>query len=234
MTGTANVVNACLANDVGSLLYLSTIYAFGEKKEGDVWNESAKWANKKLANGYGWSKHLAEREIWRGAAEGLRTFIVNPGVILSRTWSDDYSREVMQLIVKGQSSAIKGSAHFVDVRDLVLLMTSLMGSELGAAQYVVKGHVRKLMDLARQVEEAVGPSSDSIAGKGQPLQVKHWLQRARRMFETKDPRLTKATRKVLSDNREFSGERLFRDLTVSFRPLRDSLQWSCSGNFAAR
>lgn len=81
--GTANVVNVCLDLQINQLIFKSSIFAIGDKKEGMELDERAKWNDTQHAKGYGWSKHLAEREIWRGANEGLEVMILNLGSLVA-------------------------------------------------------------------------------------------------------------------------------------------------------
>ncbi|MCS7018409.1 MAG: NAD-dependent epimerase/dehydratase family protein [Cytophagales bacterium] len=81
--GTANIVNACLATAVKRFCFVSSVAALGGKQE--IIDEQARWDNSLPYSAYALTKHLAEREVWRGIAEGLPAFIVNPSVVLGRT-----------------------------------------------------------------------------------------------------------------------------------------------------
>ncbi|MGB3548608.1 MAG: NAD-dependent epimerase/dehydratase family protein, partial [Saprospiraceae bacterium] len=81
--GTENVVNACLAAGVKRLVYLSSVAALDRDRTGEPVDETSYRSDPKNATtAYARSKVLAEREVWRGRAEGLSTAILYPSVIL--------------------------------------------------------------------------------------------------------------------------------------------------------
>lgn len=66
ITGTANVVNACLENNVKKLLHVSSIASLGQAEKGELIDENAKWKTSRYNSGYAISKYGGEREVWRG------------------------------------------------------------------------------------------------------------------------------------------------------------------------
>ena len=80
--GTANIVNLCIANTISKLCYVSSISTLGKKENHSHINEETHWNPDADNSVYGISKYGAEMEVWRGTQEGLKTVIVNPGLIL--------------------------------------------------------------------------------------------------------------------------------------------------------
>ena len=68
--GTANVVNAALEKDIGRLCYVSSIGALGYEADHELIDEETPWDSSKNKSVYSKSKYEAEREVWRGMAEG--------------------------------------------------------------------------------------------------------------------------------------------------------------------
>ena len=81
--GTANVVNACIQNNIQKLVYVSSVAALGRIREDAAVNETMNWTPETSNSIYGKSKYLAEMEVWRGMGEGLNVAIVNPVIILA-------------------------------------------------------------------------------------------------------------------------------------------------------
>ncbi len=81
-TGTANVVNLCLESGVQKLCYVSSVAAINRLHEEEIITESTPWEENADNSNYAVSKQAAEREVWRGMAEGLKAVIVNPGIII--------------------------------------------------------------------------------------------------------------------------------------------------------
>ena len=80
--GTANLVNIALEAGIEKLLHVSSIAALGRTPGSNTVSEKTKWQSDSWNSPYGLSKHLAEMEVWRGAAEGLNVAIVNPSNVL--------------------------------------------------------------------------------------------------------------------------------------------------------
>jgi nucleoside-diphosphate-sugar epimerase len=77
VTGTANVVAACVANRVARLVYVSTCEVYGENAGENV----AEDAPKAPANPYAESKWLGEVECQKAAGEHLRVTVVRPAYV---------------------------------------------------------------------------------------------------------------------------------------------------------
>ena len=77
--GTANVVNACLLNDVKKLCYISSTAAIGDQLIDGILTEESVWTSDRNRSDYSLSKRYAELEVCRGREEGMSALIVNPG-----------------------------------------------------------------------------------------------------------------------------------------------------------
>jgi dihydroflavonol-4-reductase len=89
--GTANVVNACLQKQVSKLCHVSSIASLGRNSTSDLVNEETHWKTSPQNSWYAISKYGAEREVWRGAEEGLKVVVVNPSVILGPgSWNKSF------------------------------------------------------------------------------------------------------------------------------------------------
>ena len=80
--GTANVVNVCLEKKIKKLCHVSSVSALGIEGVTDVISEETHWKISPNHANYSISKYGGEREVWRGAEEGLNMVIVNPAIIL--------------------------------------------------------------------------------------------------------------------------------------------------------
>ncbi|MBO8093557.1 MAG: SDR family oxidoreductase [Prosthecochloris sp.] len=82
VTGTANLVNACLYHGVERLVHTSSVAAVGVSGTMEPANETTPFKEWQHRIAYMESKHLSEMEGMRGIAEGLDVVFVNPGVVL--------------------------------------------------------------------------------------------------------------------------------------------------------
>lgn len=99
--GTANIVNLCLTFKVEKLCYVSSIATLGTPVNGQPITEETHWNPESQNSVYAITKFGAEMEVWRGSQEGLKTVIVNPGVILGEGLWHKGSGSIVKRVAKG-------------------------------------------------------------------------------------------------------------------------------------
>ncbi|MCU0370166.1 MAG: NAD-dependent epimerase/dehydratase family protein, partial [Bacteroidales bacterium] len=128
--GTANVVNAALEKKLRKLCHVSSIAALGRPENlTDVIDEDLVWKTSRNNSVYAVSKYGAEREVWRGTAEGLDAVIVNPSIILGVAGNSQGSSRLFNTVWQGLKVYPPGKNGFVDVRDVARAMILLMNGD---------------------------------------------------------------------------------------------------------
>ncbi|MDA0940227.1 MAG: NAD-dependent epimerase/dehydratase family protein, partial [Bacteroidetes bacterium] len=117
--GTANLVNAMLDLGTPRLIHVSSVAALG-RKAGQPTDESTLFEEQPGTSGYARSKHRAEMEAWRGAAEGLPggLVVVNPTVILGPGDFRRSSAALFRHIDQGLAWYPSGSGGYVGSEDV--------------------------------------------------------------------------------------------------------------------
>jgi len=137
---TANIINQAVLQGIRKLVYVSSVAAIGRtgdaKKEID---EETEWTESKYNSAYGFSKYLAEMEVWRGIGEGLNAAIINPGVILGPGNGRDLSAQMMKMVYREFPFYSNGVTSWVDVEDVVNVLVILMGSDVEAERFIISG-----------------------------------------------------------------------------------------------
>ncbi|HEX9981308.1 MAG TPA: NAD-dependent epimerase/dehydratase family protein [Flavobacterium sp.] len=129
--GTANIINCCLDFNVQKICHISSTSALGDLRQNEIiLTEESEWNPEKPHSDYGISKHGAEMEVFRGQQEGLQAVIVNPGIVIGPGFWNSGSGTLFSMIANGMKFYTKGSAGFVDVRDVAILIRMLTDSEL--------------------------------------------------------------------------------------------------------
>ena len=129
--GTANVVNAALVSGIHRLVHISSVAALGRSSvdpETGVRlpvSEQSDWAEGSGASPYGISKHAGEMEVWRGVAEGLTAFAVNPTVILGDARYAESSGMMYRRAAKGSRYYPVGGNGYIGVADVVAVVAAL-------------------------------------------------------------------------------------------------------------
>lgn len=116
--GTKNLVNAALYTQTPRLVYLSSVAALN-RVSGQTTKLQNHWQESLAPTAYARSKFAAEREVWRGQAEGLSVAVLYPSTVIG---SGDWTRAGSpQLFAKAATRRYTsaGSAGFVAVEDVV-------------------------------------------------------------------------------------------------------------------
>jgi len=110
------------------------------------------WENQ---SGYAISKHLAEMEVWRGFAEGLSGFIVNPSLIIGPgSWNSGIGT-IIKKAQWGMPFYPTGSCGVIDVNDLVKIMIRLMGSPIKNERFIINSEHMSYKKLISIVSHAL-------------------------------------------------------------------------------
>ena len=130
--GTANVVNIALDLAIPRLVYVSSVAALERNPDGSkITSLRDNWHHRPAPTDYARSKFAAEREIWRGQAEGLSVGAVYPSVIIGPgDWERNGSPGLFRHLAQGSRFFPSGSAGFVAVEDVVLACSHLLQSDV--------------------------------------------------------------------------------------------------------
>ncbi len=119
VTGTRNVVDACLSEGVKRLVHVSSIAALGHPLGQQPANEDTAY-NWGEIPGYKYSKRLAEIEIFKGIEKGLNAVIVNPSVIIGERDIYFHGGSLLTNVKKGRMLFyVDGGMNVVYVGDVV-------------------------------------------------------------------------------------------------------------------
>ncbi|MCX6258389.1 MAG: NAD-dependent epimerase/dehydratase family protein [Bacteroidia bacterium] len=150
ITGTSNIINAALENNVGKFCHVSSIAAFGKPEEDGPVDEETTRIPGYDYSAYSISKYNSELEVWRGIHEGLNAVIINPSVILGYQPWDKGSSRIFSTVDKGLMFYTKGMTGFVDVKDVVDIMIKLMNSPVQGNRFCISSEnlsYRQLLDM---------------------------------------------------------------------------------------
>lgn len=137
--GTANLINAALANTIKKFIHISSVAALGKPESGNIINESTEWVDSKNNSPYSLSKRASELEVWRGHAEGLKVSVLCPSVVLGAgNWSQT-SAKIIANMHRGQKLYPAGGNGFVDVRDVAKAVVKLLDADHNGQRFLING-----------------------------------------------------------------------------------------------
>lgn len=224
VSGTANVVNACLDLPVEKMIFISSIAAIGRTGlSGEHVRESNKWEDAAVTSDYSKSKYLAEREVWRGIAEGLNTVIVNPSIIIgSGEWNSGSCR-LFTTVFKGFKFYTEGITGYVDVRDVVRISCLLMESNISGERFILNSENLMYRNFLWMIADALHTQRAPYKAKKILSEIAWRADAVVSVFTGKTPTVTKATSRIANKQVYFENEKITSVLQYQFIPVTQSI-----------
>ncbi|HEX8387257.1 MAG TPA: NAD-dependent epimerase/dehydratase family protein, partial [Rubricoccaceae bacterium] len=156
--GTAHVVDAALAEGVRGFVHTSSIAALGRPETpGGVLDETAVWTRSRANTAYAESKRAGEREVLRGAAEGMHTVVVNPALVFGPGRTDEGTGALVERLRRGRvPAAPPGGTAVVDVEDVAAGLVAAWQRGRSGERYVLAGESLLWTDLLATLARALG------------------------------------------------------------------------------
>jgi nucleoside-diphosphate-sugar epimerase len=225
--GTANIVNACLENSTEKLCHCSSVASLGETGDGSELNEETEKTDYDNVSGYAVSKHRSEMEAWRGVAEGLKTVIVNPSVIMGAGNWDQGSPRMIKAMWEGLKYYTNGQNGFIDVRDDVNLMILLTESEISGERFILTGENHPFRTIFNMIADNLGVERPSKYANTLMLNTLKTVDKIRYYVSGKEPRLTKHTLRSSQIIHTCSNQKVKKYINYDFTPLDQTIKDIC-------
>jgi len=187
-------------------------------------NEETPYRPSSRSSIYGKSKYEAEREVWRGMAEGLDAVIVNPSIIVGPgEWSNG-SSQMFQTMWNGLKFYTNGTNGFIDVNDVAKAMIILTESDIKNERFVLSsenigykeffGWMADAMGIARPKYKA-GPVLSNIGSVA--LKIKGLVSGSKHT-------ITRETARTANQKYQYSSEKFLKATRMSFIPVKESVE----------
>jgi dihydroflavonol-4-reductase len=232
--GTANVVNICVEKKIKKLCYVSSIAALGkphtpnEQAVEAIIDENQKWEESPLNSHYAKSKFLGELEVWRGEAEGLKTIVVNPSVILGEgDWSKS-STQLFKYVFDEHNFYTEGNLNYVDVKDVVEAIFQLTISEISSERFILNGGTIIYKDFFERVAQVFRKKPPTRAISPFLTEILWRVEAIRSFFTQKSPLITKETSKNSRTKFAYKNQKIRQALSFEFTNLDDTIVRVCS------
>jgi len=219
--GTANVVNAALETGVEKLCHVSSIASLGRTENSNVIDEKSQFKTSSYNSRYSLSKFEGEREVWRGAAEGLKVVIVNPSVILGYGDPEKGSTKMFATIRRNSWFYGKGTNGFVDVQDVVRAMTGLMESQVQQERFVVSGGDFSYREIFSMIAKGFGKTEPRYAVPALALEFVWRLEWLRAKLTGAKPLITRETARTSKGNFYYATKKIHCTLNFEFTPVQN-------------
>jgi dihydroflavonol-4-reductase len=231
VTGTRNVVEACLRTGVRRLVHFSSIHAFQREPLDRPVDETNPLVDSPEYPPYDRSKAAGTREVRKGIEKGLDAVIIHPTAVIGpHDYQPSYLGEAILMIAKGKLPAlVPGGYDWVDARDVATGAIAAAEKAPKGASYLLAGQWVSMCDMAAIIADIMGITGNKFVC---PLWLAHtgavYFALTSKMTG-KRPLYTSMSLKALQDNRNISHARASRELGYNPRPFRqtlvDTLQW---------
>lgn len=225
VSGTENIVNACIELNISRLVHISSVAALGRTVDAASVSENKKWENSSTNTHYAISKYKAEMEVWRGVAEGLNAVILNPGTVLGYGNWNSSSAALFKSAAREFPYFTTGVNGFVDVEDIARIVLAMLKNSINAERYIVVGENWSFRKLLEEIADSLGKKRPTIEA-GPFMSAIAWrLEKIKSVFSGSKPLLTKETAKVAQSKTYFDNTKILRDLPgFQFTPLSETIR----------
>lgn len=221
---TENIVNASLLQHVKRFCYVSSIATITSNING-LGKENSPFEILTTDHPYTISKCLAELEVWRGIQEGLPAVIVNPSVILgySRQWSVFSS--IVRRLKKGKLYYPLGSSSFVDIEDVVHIMTHItLNTSITNQRFILTSENISYKDFYNTTCELLNISETLKPISKKKLLMLGYLGDFMSFLSKNEQTLSLNTAKTLNKELAYSNEKIIDTLQYKFLPVKNSIE----------
>ena len=225
--GTANIVNMALEHHIKKMIYVSSIAALGRNKRSFQLDEKAKWEEHEFNSDYALSKHLAEREVWRGAAEGLNVAIVNPSVILGTNNFHRGSGQLIRRVYDGLKFFPAGGTAFVDVEDVVQIMMQLMESDISNERFIINAENLSYQDFFKLTAKHLNVAAPNIKATRFMTELAWRFEAIKCTLLRKTPLITKSSARIAQQRYYYDNAKIKNALKYEFMPFETTIKNVC-------
>lgn len=226
VTGTKNVADLCLENSVKRMIYVSSVHAIPEGKEGEIITETNIFEPDKVVGLYAKTKSEATRYVLNLCDKGLQASVVQPsGIIGPGDFNIGHTTRMIIDYLNGRlTSGINGGYDFVDVRDVCQGIISCANNGRTGECYILSNtfvSVKLMLDTLHELTGRRRIISYLPMWFIKPLAPLAELYY--KIVKTK-PLFTAYSLYTLRNNANFSHEKAARELGYSQRLLKETLR----------
>ena len=231
VTGTKNVVDACVRRGVKKLVHVSSVHALPEKPGGAPVSETDVFSPGAVVGLYAKTKAAATAYALAARARGLDVRVVHPsGICGPYDYGHGHLTQLVQDFCTGRLAAgVDGGYDFVDVRDVAAGILACCDRGRPGECYILSGRYCTVRDVLAMLHRITGRRRVRVM---LPL----WLARAMAPLSEQYYRLlrqpplyTAYSLYTLSSGARFSHAKAARELGYTTRPfgttLADTVAW---------
>jgi dihydroflavonol-4-reductase len=230
--GTRNMVKAALEAKAQRFVMTSSIVAYG--LHGGTVTEDTPTRGIAARINYVRSKALAERELRRGLALGLKGVILNPANIMGAYDTANWSR-MFRLVKQGRLPAVPpGGGSFCHAREVARMHVAAAERGRIGHSYLLGGAQSSYLGLVRLMADMLGVRRRPVALPPRVLKLYAGAEEFIAPLFRREPDITRDAVELLSENIYCNSRKAQQELGYEPQPLsrmlEDCYQWMRSQN----
>lgn len=222
--GTANVVNMALEAGVRRIIHLSSVAVLNRRDGGPIVTLKDRWPEERPNTSYAESKFFAEREVWRGQAEGLEVAVLYPTHMLGTgNWQQEHAPRLWHQAARERGFYPTGTTGFVDVNDVVKAALTVLDRDQNGERFLLNAE-----NIAWK--DAMHMMASSINAKPPTLRVPAWqsallwpIELLRSRLTGAKPLITKESHQNVQADFRYDGSAYTEATGNSYRNIQDTI-----------
>ena len=166
-------------------------------------------------------------EVWRGVQEGVKSVIINPGVIIGPGFSKSAFGTIIKMVTNKKRFHTCGKTGYVDVRDIANIMIRLMNSKIENERYILVNKNLSYKKVIDMVSSNLGLKNKSTFVSKSKLKIALVFDLVSSKFFNKERKLSKALCKTLTRNFNYSSKKIKKSLNFEFTSILETFEKSC-------
>ncbi len=219
--GTKNIVSLCLKHSVKRIVYVSSVHAIEEQKQGCWIHEPPHFDPTKVIGAYAKTKAEASQVVLDAVQQGLDAVIVHPSGILGPfDYGHGHLTQMVEDYLNGRLKAcVRGGYDFVDVRDVANGIIAACTKGRKGECYLLSNHYMSVEDLLYLLHKVSGKRSIRIVLPMWFAKATAGLSELYYKLLHQKPLYTSYSLYTLTSNGLFCHEKATQELGYSPRPL---------------
>ncbi|HEY9115289.1 MAG TPA: hypothetical protein VIN10_11375, partial [Bacteroidales bacterium] len=170
------------------------------------------------------SKYEAEREVWRGMAEGLNAVIVNPSIIIGPGNWNSGSSQMFTTMWEGLKFYTEGTNGFVDVNDVANAMILLTEGDFSGERYILSSENISYKQFFEWLAEAMNVTSPKYKAGKILSEAGVVFLKLKSIFSRKKHTITAETARTANRQYHYSNKKFIEATGMKFKPVKESVR----------
>lgn len=211
--GSANVVNMALEAGVRRLIHLSSVAALNRRDGGPVVTLADRWPDSRPNTSYGESKFAAEREVWRGQAEGLEVSVVYPSLIIGPgDFQGHNTPSLWRMAAKERGFYPQGTTGLVALADVVAALLTVLERDTDGDRFLLNAANMPWKEILERIAKSIGKKPPTLSVASWQSALLWPLEKVRAKLAGGKPLITRESHRNVQANFRYDGSG-FENLT---------------------